>query len=69
MDYEENDSQKKIKIGEADKDSIHNLARLPTKVSWVLSDPRGFWNPILDDSIVPASGKEEMVPSIFNIHQ
>ncbi|AES67588.2 putative DNA-binding domain-containing protein [Medicago truncatula] len=59
ISYKENDSQKKIKIGEDDRGSIHNLARPPTKVSWVLSDPRGFWNPFLDDSVVPASEKRK----------
>ncbi|WJX69551.1 methyl-CpG-binding domain-containing protein 7-like, variant 2 [Trifolium repens] len=53
------DPQKKIKMGEDDRSSIHNLTRPPTKVSWVLSGPGGFWNPFLDDSIVSASEKAE----------
>ncbi|PNX92451.1 methyl-CpG binding domain-containing protein 7-like [Trifolium pratense] len=53
------DSQKKIKTGEDDRGSIHNLTRPPTKVSWVLSGPGGFWNPFLDDSIIAASEKAE----------
>lgn len=57
--YEKNDSQKQIKMGEDDRGSIHNLARPPTKVSWVLSSPRGFWNAFLDDSVVPASEKRK----------
>jgi hypothetical protein len=57
--YEKNDSQKKIKTGEDDRGSIHNLTRPPTKVSWVLSSPEGFWNPFLDDYVVPASEKRK----------
>ncbi|MCI02530.1 methyl-CpG-binding domain-containing protein 7-like, partial [Trifolium medium] len=53
------DSQKKIKTGADDRGSIHNLTRPPTKISWVLAGPGGFWNPFLDDSIVPASEKAE----------
>ncbi|XP_039688947.1 methyl-CpG-binding domain-containing protein 7 [Medicago truncatula] len=51
--------KKKIKTGEDDRGSIHNLTKPPTKVSWVLSSPEGFWNPFLDDYIVPASEKRK----------
>ncbi|MCH82314.1 methyl-CpG-binding domain-containing protein 7-like, partial [Trifolium medium] len=53
-------SQKKIKMREDDRaNSFHNLTTPPTKVSWVLSGPGGFWNPFLDDSIVPTSEKSK----------
>ncbi|XP_045807356.1 methyl-CpG-binding domain-containing protein 7-like isoform X1 [Trifolium pratense] len=53
-------SQKKIKTREDNRtNSFHNLTTPPTKVSWVLSGPGGFWNPFLDDSIVPTSEKSK----------
>ncbi|TKY48445.1 Methyl-CpG-binding domain-containing protein 7 [Spatholobus suberectus] len=52
------DSQKKTKLEEDNRASMHNLtAPPPAKVSWVLSGPGGFWSPFLDDSIVPESEK------------
>ncbi|CAL5200194.1 unnamed protein product [Lathyrus oleraceus] len=54
---EKTHSKKKTKSGKEGRGSIHNLTRPPTKVSWVLSGPGGFWNPFLDDSVVPASKK------------
>ncbi|KAK2424909.1 methyl-CpG-binding domain-containing protein [Trifolium repens] len=54
---EKTNSQKKIKTREDNRASIHNLTGPPTKVRWVLSGPGGFWNPFLDDSIVPTSEK------------
>ncbi|XP_045807357.1 methyl-CpG-binding domain-containing protein 7-like isoform X2 [Trifolium pratense] len=51
---------KKIKTREDNRtNSFHNLTTPPTKVSWVLSGPGGFWNPFLDDSIVPTSEKSK----------
>jgi len=63
------DSQKKLKTGEDDKGSIHNLTKPPTKVSWVLSGPGGFWSPFLDDSVVPTSEKTKWNETFFNILQ
>ncbi|XP_058748360.1 methyl-CpG-binding domain-containing protein 7-like [Vicia villosa] len=54
---EETHSRKKAKLGKDGRGSIHNSTRPPTKVRWVLSGPSGFWNPFLDDSMVPASEK------------
>ncbi|AES67586.2 ribosomal protein L5 [Medicago truncatula] len=68
-DSEITDSQKKIKTGEDDGGSIHNLTKPPTKVSWVLSGPGGFWSPFLDDSIVPTSEKTKWNETFFNILQ
>ncbi|XP_057451559.1 methyl-CpG-binding domain-containing protein 7-like isoform X2 [Lotus japonicus] len=45
------DSQRKEDRG----GSTHNLSRPPEKVSWVLSGPGGYWNPFVDDTIVPES--------------
>ncbi|CAI8592363.1 unnamed protein product [Vicia faba] len=54
---EKTHSKKKIKLGKDGRGSIHNSTRPPTKVRWVLSGPSGFWNPFLDESMVPPSEK------------
>ncbi|XP_061372549.1 methyl-CpG-binding domain-containing protein 7-like [Gastrolobium bilobum] len=51
------DSPKKMNSRKDNRASMHNLSEPPTKVSWVLSGPGGFWSPFVDDSMVPESEK------------